>query len=87
MSGTTPAERIRLAIGDKPKGFKGPKREPLYVELCPLDIIELCEGLEMPTDISEAQLKAAQYTKAHPTITILVDDAYHLVEQAEKAVE
>lgn len=80
---TTAADRIRLAIGDKIKGFKGPKREPLIVEVCPLDIVELCESLKEHTDISEALLKAAQATKGHPTINILVDDAYHLVEQAE----
>lgn len=80
---TTAADRIRLAIGDKVKGFKGPKREPLIVEVCPLDIIEICEALPQHTEISEVLLGAAQRVKGHATTNILVDDAYHLIEQAE----
>lgn len=79
---TTAADRIRLAIGDKIKGFKGPNREPLIVEVHPLDVIELCEGLKQHTDVSEILLKAAQRTKSHPSMNIQADDAWHLVEQA-----
>lgn len=79
---TTAADRIRLAIGDKVKGFKGPKREPLIVEVSPLDVIELCEGLSQHTEISEALLGAATRTKGHRSMNIQADDAWHLVEQA-----
>lgn len=83
---TRAAARIREAIKDKTRNFRGPNEEREYVELAAGDVATLCAAApDQADEVVHAQTKGCGTAPPTRKVVIYADDAFHLLDLAGMA--
>ena len=77
------AERIRLALKDKPRGFRGPKQEQYLIEVYAVDVLACVATASDKTKVISALEKGSSIHAGNEKqkVFIQADDAYELLDK------